>query len=114
MREVSFALLICSLFLNSCNTNKNVVKSNIDEIVKKEEVNYIPYYLKVNEADSLHLIGNFKKSQHILDSLFNKFEPLNQESYGEYITYLKNRILLNDLKNVDKVLKRAYRILDLK
>lgn len=108
MKKLNLVTVACFTVFLSCNTNKNVVATNSLEVINNiKEVNYIPYYLKVVEADSLHIVGNYKKSQLILDSLFNKFEPLNQESYGEYITYLKNRILLNDLKNVDKVLKRA-------
>lgn len=82
-------------------------KSDVLEKPIIKELNYIPYYLKVYEADSLHIVGNYKRSQEILDSLFKKFEPLNQESYGEYITYLKNKILLNDFNNIDTVLKNA-------
>lgn len=108
MKKLNLIVVACFIVFLSCNTNKNVVATNSLEVINNnKEVNYIPYYLKVIEADSLHIVGNYKKSQLILDSLFNKFEPLNQESYGEYITYLKNRILLNDLKDIDYVLKRA-------
>ena len=43
----------------------------------------------------------------ILDSLFSKFEPLNQESYNEYSTYLANKVRLNDFKNIDKILQKG-------
>lgn len=98
---MKFKILICLLlcFMISC-------KSNYTKVGAKN-ANYIPYYLKIYEADSLYIVGNYKQSNHILDSLFKKFEPLHQQSYGEYVTYLKNKILLNDLKNTDKILKSA-------
>lgn len=108
MKKVSLVLAVCIVVIFSCNTSKKVVATNNVEVINNNiEVNYIPYYLKVNEADSLHIVGNYKKSQHILDSLFNKFEPLNQQSYAEYNTYLRNKIVLNNFKNIDKVLKKA-------
>ena len=103
MKKIILFLFTMTGILISCKTKH--IESKISR--NEKGVNYIPYYLKVYVADSLHLIGKYKESNHILDSLFKKFEPLNQESYGEYITYLKNKILLNDLKKIDFVLKRA-------
>jgi hypothetical protein len=81
-------------------------KSNYTRIGDKN-ANYIPYYLKVYEADSLYIVGEHKRSYEILDSLFKKYEPINQESYIEYVTYLKNKIILNDFDKIDLVLKKA-------
>lgn len=53
----------------------------------KREVNYIPYYLKVYEADSLYWTGNYECSFEILDSLFKEYEPLNQIETRELQTY---------------------------
>jgi hypothetical protein len=104
MKKTIVLLFLVLAFLISC---KSKVISKGNSFVENKEVNYIHYYLKVIEADSLHIVGNYKQSQQILDSLFQKFEPLNQESYGEYITYLKNKILLKDFKNLNIVLKKA-------
>jgi hypothetical protein len=66
---------------------------------KETEINYIPYYLKVYEADSLYLVKNYTKSYQILDSLFKIYEPLNLESYKEYETYISCAFQLN--KKID-------------
>ena len=87
----------------SCKT------SEVEKSRKVEDVNYIPYYLKVYEADSLHLVGNYKQSQQILDSLFKEFEPLNLSFCNEYYTYYKNKILLKDFDKIDVVLKKLVR-----
>lgn len=80
-------------------------KSNYTRIGAKD-ANYIPYYLKVYEADSLNLVGEYKRSYEILDSLFKKYEPLNLRFYNEYFTYYRNKILLNDFDKIDIVLRR--------
>lgn len=77
-------LTIFFLFLiQSCKT-----KNNVADLKTIQEVNYIPYYLKVYEADSLFIIGNYDRSYEILDSLFKKFEPIDMDIYYEYKTYL--------------------------
>lgn len=96
-----FMLLLAISF--SCKT------SEVKKSKTAGEVNYIPYYLKVYEADSLHLVGNYKQSQSILDSLFKKFEPVNLSFYNEYFTYYKNKILLEDFDKIDVVLKKLVR-----
>ena len=67
------------------------------EIFNKIDTNYIPYYLKVYEADSLYLIKNYGRSYSILDSLFKVYKPLNLEKYKEYETYISCAFAL-DLK----------------
>ena len=91
-------------FLISCKSK--VIDKSIS-INNKEEVNYIPYYLKVYEADSMRSVGNYKQSNQILDSLFNKYEPLQLSSYNEYFYYYRVKILLNDFDNIDKVVKKV-------
>lgn len=54
----------------------------------------------------MHLVGNYKQSQEILDSLFKEFEPLRLSFYNEYFTYYKNKIILNDFDEIDLVLKK--------
>ncbi len=80
-------------------------KSNYTKIGDKN-ANYIPYYLKVYEADSLNLVGEYKRSDEILDSLFKKYEPVNLSFYNEYFTYYKNKILLEDFDKIDVILKK--------
>jgi hypothetical protein len=99
MKKYNLLILILFTILFSC-------KSSYTHVGDKN-ANYIPYYLKVNEADSLHLVGNYKQSQHILDSLFKKFEPLRLSFYNEYFTYYRNKILLNDFDKMDVVLKKV-------
>jgi len=77
MKQVLFFLLIISLFV-SCRTR---------------EKNYINYYNKVNEIDSIYRIAHkpviaIKKYK----KLFKKYEPKNQERLEE----LENYIYLSD------------------
>lgn len=104
MKKIIALLSLGFIMMISCKSK--VIERNVT-VVEKEEVNYIPYYLKVNQADSLYLVGEYKKSQHILDSLFKKFKPLNREFYNEYFIYLRNKLLLNDFDKIDIVLKKA-------
>lgn len=99
MKKIVFLIVLVSLAFYSC-------KSNYTKIGDKN-ANYIPYYLKVYEADSLNLVGEYKRSYEILDSLFKKYEPLKLSFYNEYFTYLRNKVVLNDFDNIDLVLKKA-------
>jgi hypothetical protein len=101
MKNIFFFTIIFTLSLYSC-------KSNYTRIGDKN-ANYIPYYLKVYEADSLSLVGEHKRSNEILDSLFKKFEPINLGFYNEYHTYYTNKIRLNDFDKIDVVLKKLVR-----
>lgn len=74
-------MIVVSLGLFSC-------KSNYTRIGDKN-ANYIPYYLKVYEADSLCLVGDYKSSYEILGNLFKKYEPINMPIYFEYEQYIK-------------------------
>lgn len=104
MKKIIALLFLGFTMMISCKSK--ILERNVS-INEKKEVNYIPYYLKVNEADSLSLVGDYKKSHHILDSLFKKFEPLNLSFCNEYIIYLSNKIRLNDFDEIDIVLKKA-------
>lgn len=99
MKRTILLIALFSLALFSAKSNYTKIGDN--------DANYIPYYLKVYEADSLYIVGNYKRSFEILDSLFRRYEPLHQESYGEYGTYLRNKVLLNDFDNIDFVVKKA-------
>lgn len=77
----SLILIFC------CSGGKQITVANNTKIEK--EVNYIPYYLKVYEAKGLFEQGNYERSFEILDSLFRKYEPLNQFMVDEYKTYLQ-------------------------
>ena|GEM_PF-745213 len=74
-----------------CSGSKQITVAKNTEIEK--EVNYIPYYLKTYEAKDLFEQGNYEKSFEILDSLFKKYEPLNQFMVLEYNIYLKSAYL---------------------
>jgi hypothetical protein len=104
MKKIITILFSGLIVMISCKSK--VLERNV-AINEKAEVNYIPYYLKVNEADSLFLVGDYRKSHHILDSLFKKFEPLNLSFCNEYFTYLRTKLLLNDFDKIDIVLKKA-------
>lgn len=78
-------LFIIFVLLSSC-------KSTYTKIGDKE-ANYIPYFSKMYEADSLYLVENYQRSYEILDSLFKKYEPVNSED--EYFTYITCKIMLD-------------------
>lgn len=92
-------LFVISLFIFSC-------KSNYTRIGDKN-ANYIPYYIKVYEADSLFLSENYRGSYKILDNLFKKYEPVNLPEYYEYTTYLACSYILKE-KNISKKIKKGY------
>ncbi|SHI45409.1 hypothetical protein [Flavobacterium terrae] len=90
MKFKHFLLIVFLAFVSlSCRTTV------VDNNSLKKEINYIPYYLKVYEADSLFITNNFLKSYQILDSLFQKYEPLNMSVYYELKTYYSAKIILN-------------------
>jgi len=66
-----------------------------NEKKSNDKINYIPYYLKVYEADELYKIAEFEKCFSLLDSLFSKYEPLNQDLYYEYEKYISSAVSLN-------------------
>lgn len=101
MKKIIFLGLIISSGLFSC-------KSNYTRIGDKS-ANYIPYYLKINEADSLYVIGNYKRSHDLLDSLFTKFEPANIDSNHEYGSYLMSCVAVNDTINIKKKIAYSYK-----
>lgn len=75
--KLSFSFFVMMLLLINCNRKNYASK----------EINYIPYYLKVYEADSLYITGNYERSFEILDSLFKEYEPIN--TTYELTTYIK-------------------------
>ncbi|HIP34064.1 MAG TPA: hypothetical protein EYG89_05005 [Bacteroidia bacterium] len=85
-------IIFIGLMLFNCSFKKDELKSN-------EKINYIPYYLKVYEADSLFLIKKHKNSYQILDSIFEKYKPLNQTTIFEYETYVKLSFLFDKKKS---------------
>lgn len=95
MQKLYFILII--IVVVSC-------KSSYTKIGDKN-ANYIPYYLKVYEADSLFVVKNYSNSYEILDSLFKKFEPINLTETNEYLYYIKLSIKLKKKINKENVFK---------
>ena len=81
--HIKIFIVILFYTLNSCNN---------------EKLNYIIYYQKVNEIDSLYRFHNQPKiAIEKYKKLFNEYEPKNQETIREYETY----IVLADKYNID-------------
>ncbi len=79
----SFLLLLCMFYLIGC---------------QKKDVNYILYYQKVNEIDSIYRIaGNPRLAAEEYKRLFDEYEPRNLERIREYETYIQ----LADKYNID-------------
>lgn len=101
--KTQFILLILVLVC-SCKT-KSITKQNV-LLQAEKEVNYIPYYLKVYEADSLFVIKDYANCYKLLDSLFNEYEPLNTLNVYEYNSYIVSSFKTKQFENFrDKVMK---------
>ncbi len=87
MSKIVFLLMSALICLLSC-------KSNYTRIGDKN-ANYLPYYLKVYEADSLYIVKDYNRSYKILDNLFKKYEPIQMKNYYELTSYYKLKIILN-------------------
>lgn len=91
---------IILIFFSSCKSSYTKIGD--------ENANYIPYFSKIYEADSLYLVENYQRSYEILDSLFKKYEPIHSEN--EYLTYITCKIILN--KNKKEIKKNLIYLLE--
>lgn len=103
MKKIAFAAMVLFFIVVSFNT-----KPTVGVVHVKKEINYIPYYLKVYEADSLLLIGDYEKSFKILDDLFKVYEPINMDGYYECGTYLVSAYMTNHKDNISQKVKEYY------
>jgi hypothetical protein len=81
-------------------------KSSYTKIGDKN-ANYITYYLKVYEADSLFLTNNFEKSYFLLDSLFKKYEPINIDGIYEFNIYISSGVMSGNVHNLRNKIKNS-------
>jgi len=95
MYKILFFLI--SIFLISCKSYQKIGGKNSD---------YIPYYLKVYEADSLFLIKNYSLAYEKYDSLFKYYEPINMPLYFEFENYIKSGLLVKKDKSFKKEFKK--------
>lgn len=98
---LSFITVLLLLFACAVKQPKQTIVDN------KKDVNYIPYYLKVYEADSLYLVGDYKGSYEILDSLFK--EKTSYNILNEVNTYLKSAYFLNERESVNLTIKKLIK-----
>ena len=97
-----FFLLLTSLLFISCKSSYTKIGD--------DNANYIPYYLKVYEADSLFLSKKYSESYKILDDLFKKYEPINLEgSTYEYGNYLASALMSGNIKNLKQKVEYGYK-----
>lgn len=100
-RIASLSLFFILFLISSCKpTFKNITDSKI---------NYLPYYQKVYEADSLFVTNNFEKSYKILDSLFKIYPPLQIPNVNEYSTYVYCSVLTGHVDNIKEKIKNGYK-----
>jgi hypothetical protein len=69
---------------------------------------YISYFNKINEADSLYLVKEYKKSYALLDSVFSVYEPLNIEGLYEYYTYVASAFASGNFINGRNYVKNSF------
>ena len=98
MYKILFFLI--SIFLISCKSYQKIGGKNSD---------YIPYYLKVYEADSLFTLKDYQGSYKILDDLFKKYDAKNTVSFYEYGTYLASCLMTGNTENIDIKVRKSYR-----
>lgn len=91
----SLILLFC------CAGNKKMA------VKQKNEVNYIPYYLKVYEADSLYWVNNYELSYEILDTLFRQYKPINL--LDEVNQYLVSGYKIKEYNGKDKYIELLFK-----
>jgi len=101
MKKIVFVILLGLIF--NCSSKHNY---NIESKKPIAELNYIPYYLKIYEADSLYMVGNYTHCYKVLDSIFKKFTPKNSTLYYEYKTYVKSAYLSNNKYNIKEKLTK--------
>lgn len=96
---MKFKILVCFslFFLISC-------KSNYTRIGDKDS-DYIPYYLKVDVANELFKKGKRKECFFLLDSLFEKYKPINTLFVDELDTYCQLALEFNKKDKLDKVVE---------
>lgn len=106
MKKVILLLFVGICFMVSCKSKKFV---NVDNSIKVEkEVNYIPYFLEVQKADSLYLTNNFEESYRKLDSLFKKYDPINSDTYVEYGIYVNSAVMSNHIEDIERKVRNGY------
>lgn len=91
-------------FIIMISCKSKVIERNVT-IDEREEINYIPYYLKVYEADSLFVVKNYIGAFNILDSLYKKKMLKCEYGVYEYNTYLATCLLTGNKEKLDKKLK---------
>lgn len=102
-------LLIIIVIVISCQSAKSIELINKSTIgANYEKLNYIDYFVNINEADSLYLIDDFKGSYKILDSIFKIYPPLNSDNYVEYGVYLNSAVMTGNLENIEDKVRYAY------
>lgn len=105
-KTLTYMIVGCALGLFFCCGGSKQLSSGENTEVKKE-VNYIPYYLKVYEADSLYWTNNHNESYIILDSLFNQYKPINL--LDEINQYLVSSYLTNKFNGKDKYIELIFK-----
>lgn len=107
MIKATYFLLI-AIFIMSLSCKSKLANQNDKVIPFKNELNYIPYYLKMYKADSLFLTDNFADSYKILDSLFKIYPPIETDNYFEYSIYLNAAVMSGNLDSINKKVRYGY------
>lgn len=97
MKKVFFVIAVGMFFM--CTANIKTSEK------PQDKVNYIPYFLKAEQAVKLYKNSKFDESYRILDSLFNHYEPKNTLALNESSTFLKLCVKLRKIHNAEKVIK---------
>jgi hypothetical protein len=104
LKSVLFIVVVCSLFF--CKNNAIPSKKIVENA---KDLNYIPYFLKMYEADSLFLTNNFQKSYEILDALFKEYKPQDSQGFYEYGNYIASSVMSGHLEGIDEKIRYAYK-----
>lgn len=104
MKKSIIVLLIAIPLILSCKTNHSI---NSQQTIMEND--YIPYYLKVYEAKEKYDSKSYEESLSILDSLFQKYEPIEIPTIYEMDIYCELSVLLKkyDRNTLKKVLSTS-------
>lgn len=99
--KLTIAITISAFIIFSCQSRK------INRLpIKKDELNYIPYYNKVNIANNHFNNKDYSKAFALYDSLFKVYSPLNRILKYEYEEYLQSAYFSKNFQVLDSGVRK--------
>lgn len=99
--QISCVVFFLGMLLMSCGMQKRKSFSDGGK-------DYIQYYLRMYEADSLFIVKEYKKSHDVLKDLFSAYKPVNLEVYAEYETYIASCVAIGDTSDIRRLVMNSF------